>query len=244
MKKIPCLFEREFNENGEFVNLTQNSKFDSVFNGKADATLKIDGTACMIKDNELWVRYNAKNGKPVPEGAIQCGEPDPITGHNPCWVKASVKNGHKWQIKAFENTVAQFPDVNLIDGTYECIGKHFSGNPYGLTNDVLVLHGFICVELKDVSYDGIKKWLSEHNDEGLVFWEGSEPICKIRCSDYFLDNWKNHDPEKSLVRNLINEDGTFAEDCKNYLSSLFQIEKKLTKQNDSEIHYDIQFVDE
>lgn len=60
MKKIPCLFEREFNENGEFVNLTQNSKFDSVFNGKADATLKIDGTACMIKDNELWVRYDAK----------------------------------------------------------------------------------------------------------------------------------------------------------------------------------------
>ena len=212
MKKIPCLFEREFNENGEFVNLTQNSKFDSVFNGKADATLKIDGTACMIKDNELWVRYDAKNGKPVPEGAIQCGEPDPITGHNPCWVKASVKNGHKWQIKAFEDTITQFPETQLMNGTYECIGKHFSGNPYGLTNDVLVLHGFICVEL---------------NDEGLVFWEGSEPICKIRCSDYFLDNWKNHDPEKSIVRDLLNEEGIFYEETRKYLSSLFLLQKKI-----------------
>lgn len=227
MKKIPCLFEREFNENGEFVDLTHNSKFESVFNKTAQATLKLDGTSCMIKDNELWVRYDAKNGKPVPEGAIQCGEPDLITGHNPCWVKASKKGGHKWQIKAFEDTIAQFPETQLMNGTYECIGTHFCGNPYGLTKDVLVLHGFIAIMLEDVSYEGIKKWLSEHNEEGLVFWEGCEPICKIRYSDYFLDNWKNHDPEKSIIRDLINEEGIFYEETRKYLSSLFQLQKKI-----------------
>lgn len=226
MKKIPCLFERQFNEQGVLENLTRISKFDSVFNGRANATLKIDGTACMIRDNELWVRYDAKNGKPVPEGAIQCGEPDPITGHNPCWIKASPKN-HKWQLKAFENTVKQFPGEKLVNGTYECIGKHFQGNPYELKNDVLVLHGFISLELDDVSYDGIKKWLSEHNEEGIVFWLHGEPLCKIKTSDYGLDTWKKHDPEKTMIRELITEDGLFKENCCQFLNAYFQYKNLL-----------------
>lgn len=229
MKKIPTLFKRMFSEDGSFDRLLPEyfSEFSPVIEGKCSPTLKLDGTACMIKDNELWVRYDAKNGKPIPNGAIQCGEPDPNTGSNPCWVKAGNKKEYKWQIKAFENTAKQFPNIQLCDGTYECIGKHFQTNPYGLKTDILVLHGFIGLELDDFSFEGIKKWLSNHNEEGIVFWLHGEPLCKVKTSDYGLNNWKKHDPEKTMIRELITEDGMFKEDCFKFLSAYFQYKNML-----------------
>ena len=34
------------------------------------------------------------------------------------------------------------------------------------------------------SFEGIKKYLEEHNIEGLVFWYKGEPACKIKRSDF------------------------------------------------------------
>lgn len=71
----------------------------------------------------------------------------------------------------------------LPDGTYEAVGKHFNGNPYYDDYDSLIRHGNNIVEVER-TFDGIKKYLSEHEIEGLVFWKDGNPQCKIKRSDF------------------------------------------------------------
>lgn len=178
MKKIPTLFERKF-ENHKIVevlpNITEGCEEAFLY---GTATIKIDGSCCAIINGELYKRYDAK-GKSIPDGAIPCqSEPDAITGHFPCWVKCDRKNkADKWFWAAYDNT----PETE--DGTYEAIGKHFQGNPYKLRDDTLERHGIDIVEVER-TFEGVKKWLDDHYEEGLVFWLNGEPVCKIKSSDF------------------------------------------------------------
>lgn len=179
MKKIPTLFERVF-ENRKIVAIK-----DEITPGCEDAflhgiaTVKIDGSCCAVICGELYKRYDAKKGKKPPEGAIPCSDPDPVTGHWPHWVKVDPNNpGDKWFVRAAENT-----PFRLIDGTYEAIGTHFNGNPYGLCDDILEQHGVKQVEVER-TFKAIKEYLEENYIEGLVFWLDGEPVCKIKRSDF------------------------------------------------------------
>lgn len=184
MKKIPTLFERIF-ENRKIVGITEKIMpgcEDAFLRG--DATVKVDGSCCAIIDGELYKRYDAKKGKRPPEGAIPCCEPDPITGHWPHWVRVhSDVPEDKWFWKAYCN--AEDIDGFLPDGTYEAIGPHFQGNPYDLTQDMLIMHGEMLVTV-DRDFESVKKYLETYTIEGLVFWLDNEPVCKIKRSDFGL----------------------------------------------------------
>lgn len=212
MKKIPTLFERVY-ENHKIVDILPNvtKGMEWVLEGKGIATLKVDGSCCAIINGEFYKRYDAKRGKPIPEGAIKCQEEaDPITGHLPCWVKVDEnKPEDKWFIEAYKTTIEsgkiettngglasgkisehrEFVYPKLQDGTYEAIGVHFQGNPYNLQCDTIVKHGIITINVER-TFDGIKKYLSEHYIEGIVFWLDGEPRCKIKRSDFGFD-WGN-----------------------------------------------------
>lgn len=193
MKKIPTLFERIY-ENHKIVGITPKVTpgMEWVLNGEGIATVKYDGSCCAIIGGELYKRYDAKHGKSPPEGAIPCCEPDPITGHHPHWVKCN-KNDHsdKWFFKSYDYYLNYLKDgmissVNLTylpDGTYEAIGKHFNGDPYNLDYDTLVLHG-IHTLIVNRNFEGIKNYLKNHYIEGIVFWKGGEPQCKIKRTDF------------------------------------------------------------
>ena len=137
MKKIPTLFIREF-EGHNIVNITDQVTpgFEWVLEGEGEATVKWDGSCCALINGEFYKRYDAKNGKPVPEGAIKCQEEaDPVTGHLPCWVKVDKDNpADKWFIEAYKQVTCKMDNTYclLSDRTYEAIGKHFNGNPYAL----------------------------------------------------------------------------------------------------------------
>lgn len=181
MKKIPTLFEREF-QNHKVVGISPKvtSGLEWVLEGKGVATLKIDGSCTAIINGEFYKRYDARKGKKPPEGAIPCCEADPITGHHPHWVKVDPDNpADKWFVEAYKNMPAEI----LVDGTYEAIGVHFQGNPHCLSGDVLMRHGTIEIECER-TFEGIKKYLSEHYIEGIVFWLDGEPRCKIKRSDF------------------------------------------------------------
>lgn len=185
MKKIPTVFEREY-ENHKVVGISDT--FTSELAKKAflegEATLKWDGSCCAIIDGELYKRYDAKKGKTPPAGAIPCCEADPITGHHPHWVKVDESNpADKWFVEAFKSTFAKY---DPIDGTYEAIGKHFQGNPYGMKSDHLHKHGIETEEVER-TFEGIKKYLEDNYVEGIVFWLDGEPIAKIKRSDFGLD---------------------------------------------------------
>lgn len=186
MKKIPTLFERVYDGHkivDILPNITKGCE-DAFLYGKA--TIKFDGGCCAIINGEFYKRYDAKKGKSIPEGAIKCQEEaDPITGHLPCWVKCDKNNpSDKWFWNAYDNTEELVVDV--VDGTYEAVGKHFQGNPYNYENDYLIKHGEHEVEVVR-TFEGVKEFLTNNILEGIVFWYNNEPVCKIKRTDFGLE---------------------------------------------------------
>ena len=198
MKKIPSLFIREF-EDHKVKSITDRVTpgCEWVIQGEGIATEKYDGTCCMIKQGKLYRRYDAKNGKQPPVGAIPCQpNPDPITTHWPHWVEVDKNNPQdKWYVEAYDYLGEQSMLYNryIIDGTYELCGPHFQSNPYNLERDLFFRHGEKV--LKDVprDFEGIKKYLEEHYIEGIVFHRGNGDMCKIKRTDFgYKWNGKTH----------------------------------------------------
>ena len=186
VKKIPTLFEREFKDHNVIKILPKvHPGMEWVLEGEGIATVKYDGSCCAVIDGEYYKRYDCKKGKIPPEGFIPCCEPDSITGHWPGWVKVDEKNpSDKWFVTAYEMTVMlENYGMKLSDGTYEAVGRCFQNNPYNFTSNKLIKHGKEIVEVER-TFDGIKKYLSEHEIEGLVFWKDGIPQCKIKRSDF------------------------------------------------------------
>lgn len=187
MKKIPTLFERVY-KNHKIVDILPNvtDGMEWVLDGEGVATVKLDGSCCAIINGEFYKRYDAKKGKPIPDGAIKCqDEPDKVTGHLPCWVKVDEKNpADKWFVEAeYITSMWTNQGLQLPNGTYEAVGVHFQGNPYKLTDDHLIKHGENVIEVER-TFEGIKQYLHDNYIEGIVFWKDGEPKCKIKRSDF------------------------------------------------------------
>lgn len=191
MKKIPTLFNRVF-EGRKIVDITPDITPDCEMAFEyGDATVKVDGSCCAFIRGRFYKRYDAKKGKKPPKDAIPCCAPDPITGHWPHWVPVSNDDpADKWFLKAMENSVDEvcvcIEDRPWDTITFEAVGKHFNGNPYGMDEDVLILHGSNAVWVNR-DFDSIKEWLETHEEEGLVFWLDEKPVCKIKRSDFGLE---------------------------------------------------------
>ena len=190
MKKMPTLFQREFDHH-HVVNITDqltSPELAWVLAGEGIATEKIDGACCALIGGQFYKRYDAKKNKQgilkqPPVGAIPCDVPDPVTGHWPHWVPVDEANAaDQWFIVAKANTPGE-----LTDGTYEAIGPHFNGNPHQLEQDVLVRHGEKIIQLENRSFEGIRTYLEQHCIEGIVFWKDDMPGCKIKRRDFGFD---------------------------------------------------------
>lgn len=184
MKKIPTLFIRTF-EGHSVKNTTDQVTpgFEWVLQGEGDATVKFDGSCCAVINGAFYKRYDAKKGKKPPEGAIPCCDPDPVTGHWPHWVPCDAQNpSDRWFFEAYKDaTSGGF--LILEDATYEAIGPHFQGNPYGLKTDTLVQHGKVIVYVER-TFESIREYLRMNPIEGLVFWKDGQPQCKIKRTDF------------------------------------------------------------
>lgn len=181
MKKISTLFKKDPNDLGRVINEI-NPENSWVFDEGVKATRKFDGTACAIINGELYKRYDVKKGKAVPEGSIPCQDPDPISGHHPHWLKCRRDEpGDKYFWEAFDS-----PN-NLLgweDWTYELCGPKIQGNPELFEEHTLEAHGEIKESIPDLSFEGIKEYLSQKDIEGIVFHHPDGRMCKIRKSDF------------------------------------------------------------
>lgn len=189
MKKIPMLYERDYcnytsrgygDNDFTFKNKKPIAGMEWVEEGKGVATIKYDGSCCAIIDGELYKRYDAGiKGRKVPDGAIPCQEEaDPITKHFPCWVACSRDNpADKYFYAAYDLK------KDWEDGTYELVGAKVQRNPYNLPNHQLWKHGKDIIEVGR-DFESIKKYLENHEIEGIVFWLDGEPKCKIRRKDF------------------------------------------------------------
>ena len=205
MKKIPCLFKRDFS-NSRIVTNEVTEGCEWVINGEGEAFVKWDGTSCAVINGKLHKRFDAKLNKRAskkkkrdslfvptledfkarPTGAIACQEPDMVTGHWPHWVP--VTDSDKWHMKAWAVDLIGFPD-----GTYELCGPKVNGNPMRLRIHTLIGHS-----LQDSSFDywgwsvsrdyeGLKVMIEKLPYEGIVFHHKDGRMCKIRRKDFGFD---------------------------------------------------------
>ena len=176
MKKIKSLFKRDY----EGTRLAYNEIVEGcewVINGEGIATRKFDGTPCMIKDCEIYKRYDVKNGKTPPGGFIACQGPDKVTGHWPGWIKCDRSNkSDKYFFEAF--------DEHFEDGTYELCGPKINKNKEMFSEHVLVKHGMYTLSDCPRDFDNIKKYLEKLDIEGIVWHRENGDMCKIKKKDF------------------------------------------------------------
>lgn len=219
MKKIKTVFKIDRETNTATTEVTPGAEW--VLRGEGVATLKVDGSSCMVQDGELYKRYDRKLQSKymkqlrankegfivtedmfnkLPENAIPCQpHPDPVTYHHPHWVKIdSNKPEDSFHIEALESFKAS--GEKLEDGTYELIGAKVNNNPYGLHDHRLVKHGVELLNVPDRSYEGIKEFLNNLNGEGIVFYSPEGEMFKIRRKDMPDMPW-NHEDTRNLRDN-------------------------------------------
>ena len=179
MKKISTLYKKNPNDLSRVINEV-NPENNWVFTDEGvKATRKFDGTACAIINGLLYKRYDVKKGKTVPEGAIPCQEPDPITGHWPHWVHCEISNpGDKYHLEAYH--------AYFDDGTYELVGPKVQDNPEKFDKHTLIRHGWVNLDIdfKNYTFDMFKNYLQYTPIEGIVFHHSDGRMCKLRKSDY------------------------------------------------------------
>ena len=190
MKKIPSLFVRDFEGDPSFVTRRVTPDCEWAVEGQGYAMVKWDGTACMLRDDVMFKRYDAKPGRTPPAGFEPCqAEPDPHTGHHPGW--APVTAADKWHLQAFSDL------GNRVNGTYELIGPKVQGNPYGIDRHILIPHWMIYATgiQHPVTFDSIRRYLQQTRIEGIVWHHTDGRMAKIKARDFALE-WPPADKDQ------------------------------------------------
>lgn len=188
MKKIKTLFKR----NDKFKVFNEIEEGCEWVNGNGVATRKFDGTAVMILNNELYKRYDVKEGKKIPDGFIPSQKKDETPNHWPGWIKCDRKDkGDKYHFEAFDKLLSLrnklYNNLYTLDGTYELCGPKINGNPEGFNYHILVKHGI--EELQDCprTFKELKEYLKNKTIEGIVWHNKNGDMCKIKRRDFDYD---------------------------------------------------------
>lgn len=183
MRKIPTLFERDWEGDRRYVLPQVTAGCEWVINGEGVPTRKYDGTCVMFDGDRWWARREVKEGRQVPAGFVVL-EVDPVTSAAAGWEPV----GQSAFAKVHAAVLARFdPDLCAWrPGTYELCGPKVNGNPEGFALDNLVIHED-AMRLKDVprDFDGLAAWLHAHPYEGIV-WHGGPggAMAKVKRRDF------------------------------------------------------------
>lgn len=180
MKKIPTLFERQGKPYLAYDEVAPGCEW--VIQGEGLATVKMDGTCCLIVKGKLYKRRTIKRGIPWPEEFIPSPNDDPMSKKIPGWMPVGDAQEDRWHNEAFGQLVAP-----VLPGTYELIGPKIQGNPYRRDDHCLIKHSdcIISGEVPCQSFDEISTWLRDQLVEGIV-WHHPDTIrkAKIKRSDF------------------------------------------------------------
>lgn len=182
MKKIPTIFERDWNGDKSRVVNTPHADCAWVFAGEGVATAKLDGTSCMVRAGKLYKRRELRDGDAVPN-VFELETFDEETKKRVGWMPVSGGPEDRWHNDAF----ARSP--GLPDGTYELLGPKVQGNPEGYQTHALVRHGGIVLDAPR-TFDGLKEWLSGRDIEGIVWHHPDGRMAKIKGRDFGLKRQK------------------------------------------------------
>lgn len=184
MKKIPTMFERDWNGDRSKVVNQIHKGCEWVALGEGVATRKIDGTCCMICDGALYKRQEIKKGGMVPLD-FEEADFDEETGKRVGWKPVGEGPEDQWHREAF---------FGQCDGTYELVGPKVQGNPDGHAKHVLIPHTKEALSFEGEQpprdFDGLRSWLDGRDIEGIVFHHQDGRRAKIKLRDFGLKRAK------------------------------------------------------
>lgn len=178
MKKIPTIFERDWDGDRSRVLDIPTPGCEWVFLGEGVATKKYDGTACLFQDGKLWKRLEVRGEKPIPAEFIQVDD-DLKTGKIVGWVPVLDGPEDKWHRDALTRAI-----FDLNPGTYELVGPKIQGNPEGFKIHQLLEHDRAPQYEVTRTFEGLKKALSKLKIEGFVFHHHDGRMAKIKARDF------------------------------------------------------------
>lgn len=182
MKKIPTLFERDWNGDRSRVVNQVHAGCEWVVAGEGVATRKLDGTSCMVRNGNLFKRRELKLGQTQPDD-FELVTVDNETGKTIGWVPCGDGPEDRWHWDAWNAW------NGLPPGTYELIGPKVQGNPEHAETHFFVRHGEGIagpVEKVPRTFEGLRDWLDGQDIEGIVFHHPDGRMAKIKLRDFGL----------------------------------------------------------
>jgi hypothetical protein len=186
VKKIPTLFERDWNGDRSRVTPMVAEGCGWVLEGEGIATRKYDGTCMMFDGNAWYARRELKPGKEPPE-IFLVADHDDVTGKTTGWVPAHESPFVKFFLEALEAEQNWEIVQDFEPGTYELVGPKIQSNPEGFQTHQLIRHANAeVVVVPDRSFTGLQEILAERDIEGLVFHHPDGRMAKIKKRDFGL----------------------------------------------------------
>ncbi len=197
MQKIISVFQRNYDTDRLIRNEVVPGA-EWVLAGEGRATRKWDGACCMVRDGQLYKRYELKAGKTPPANFEPAQEGDSVTGAIPGWLPVGGGPEDQW----FRAALDGFDTIGDLsgapgDGTYEAIGPHFGGghhskNPEGCARDLLVRHGRHELENFPRTFYGMREYFLKMGKdastgpsiEGVVFHHPDGRMAKVKARDF------------------------------------------------------------
>jgi hypothetical protein len=183
MKKIPTIFERDWNGDRSRVLDQINPDAQWVFDGEGVATQKIDGTCCMVRDGKMFKRrettFAEMTNKNFPD--FEVVEHDTLTGKVVGWILVGDGPEDRWHREAFAL------ERSWPDGSYELVGPKVQGNPELATTNKLIAHNSerLILEMPPTRTFGmIRDYLASHDIEGIVYHHPDGRMAKIKGKDF------------------------------------------------------------
>lgn len=179
MKKIPTIFERDWNGDRSRVLDQPHPDCAWVFAGEGVATRKLDGTCCMIRGGLIYKRREVLQEATTPPN-FELVDTDLETGKATGWVPVDGRPEDRWHREALKE------QTSWEDGTYELIGPKVQGNPEQWPGHQLNRHGNIMEDDVPRSFEALREWLSGQDIEGIVWHHPDGRMAKIKLRDFGL----------------------------------------------------------
>lgn len=177
MKKTPTIFIRDMSKQPALVTPEWKDGCEWVRDGEGVATLKLDGTCCMVRDGKLLKRRELKPGQSAPAD-FERADFDEETGKTVGWVPVVAGNpDDKYHLEAWELD-------RPADGTYELMGPKIQGNKSNYGRHTLVEHGASEVFDAPRTFDGLRVFLDQNQIEGIVWHHPDGRMAKIKRKDF------------------------------------------------------------
>ena len=191
IKKIPTIFERDWNGDRSRVLNQINPAAQWVFDGEGNATRKIHGSG-----GEGWTDRSTgcrdlAPGQAEPDD-FDLSDHDKETGKKVGWMPTNREKPERivGTMQAWDAAAG----CGLEDGVYELVGPKVQGDPEAVGAHRLVRHGEgIAGPLDAVprTFDALREWLTGKNIEGVVWHHPDGRMAKIKLRDFGLKRTMN-----------------------------------------------------